>query len=123
MRGCLVWSWATYCGSATTEVSFVFRLSKGIRQQTEQGIHSAFLHAVTAVATGVEALEALRSTGAGTFQLVLTVSHVGSFCFGKDNLCSASLHLTGCHDAGCGRHRITEACSAGREPEQRSCCQ
>ena len=30
--------------------------------------------AVTAVATGMEALEALRSNGAGTFQLVLTVS-------------------------------------------------
>lgn len=37
---------------------------------------SSCSYAVTAVATGVEALEALRSNGAGTFQLVLTVSHV-----------------------------------------------
>ena len=56
--------------------TLAFRLSKAVKQQTEQGVHSSLFHVVTAVATGVEALEALRSTGAGTFQLVLTVSHV-----------------------------------------------
>ena len=62
--------------------NFVVRLSKIVKQQTQERTHPAFLHAVTAVATGVEALEALRSTGAGTFQLVLTVSHVSFALFG-----------------------------------------
>lgn len=61
--------------------SFVFRPSKAVRQGTQQDSYSVCRHAVTAVATGVEALEALRSTGAGTFQLVLTVSHVGFALF------------------------------------------
>ena len=76
-RGYLVSSWATYCGNATTEVL----LSSGCRKVSDSRLDQLGSHAVTAVATGIEALEALRSTGAGTFQLVLTVSHVGFAMF------------------------------------------
>ncbi len=65
----------------------------------------------------MEALEALRTNGAGTFQLVLTVSHV--ICFGLFDMASAGafrlsmLLPVGRNDARRGRNRASEARSTG----------
>lgn len=69
---CPVLSWATYCGNATTKVPF----SSSAGSKCVWMWHDVvwFLFAVTVVESGPQALEILRRSVPGTFQLILTVN-------------------------------------------------
>lgn len=90
-----------------------FRPKAGNPSNVERVCNVLMIPAVTAVSTGMEALEALRMNGAGTFQLVLTVSKPRYSPREKGVICLFRIAaqqfqhgqlIAGCHDARCGRN-------------------